>query len=117
MIATTKPSLVRSCSAWVCGMVTTLGTGVGAPLGDGETVGVGEPLLTTNDTVAPLATSTLADGLWLTTCPTGTELLVVESIVPTRRPAFWMAAGAWLWSSPERSGTLTCGWPRLTRSS
>ena len=52
-------------------MVTTLGTGDRRAGGLPEVVGVGVgvPLLIVNDTVAPLATSTLADGLWPTTCP------------------------------------------------
>ena len=67
LILTTKPSLVRSCSAWGCGMVTTLGTETGLAEPEGLAVGVGVPVLITKDTVLPRATSVLAAGLWLIT--------------------------------------------------
>ena len=71
------------------------------------TAGTLMPDATTKLTAEPGATVVPAPGLWLTTLPAGTVVLLAEVTAPTINPAVVIAAWAFAWVSPVTAGVGT----------
>src|SRR5256714_1001484 len=103
MVPTVRLAATRVVVATGCAKPTTLGTGTGAGPSD-----------TTRVTALPGSTGVPAPGLWLTTLPAATVVLLTVVMAPTARLAADRVAAATDCAKPTTLGTGTGAGPSDT---